>query len=78
MPTAMVNETVVRLAEAYPTPCEVLWDLLDRWMTLDETRVTWDEVEDLYCDIVGFWRACPDEAERWYAAWHEVRAMAHP
>jgi len=78
MPTATVHETIVGLTAAHPTPCEILWDLLDRWMMLDETRATWEEVEDLYHDIMGFWRAYPAEAEGWYAAWREIRDVTHP
>ena len=74
MAIAMVNETAPRLEQAHPEACQILWDLLDRWMELDEARVTWEEVEDLYCDIEEIWSAHPDKADGWYAAWQEVRA----
>lgn len=73
----MVNETAPRLETAHPTACQILWDLLDRWMELDETRATWEEVEDLYGDIVGFWYAYPDEADGWHAAWRDLRETCH-
>jgi hypothetical protein len=74
MTTALVNETILGLREAHPDPCLHLWALLDRWMTLDEARATWDEVETLYHTIMAIWRANPDEAEGWYLGWREVRA----
>ena len=78
MVVAMVNETVPTMASAvaHPEPCQHLWDLLDRWMALDETGVTWEEVEALYREIVDFWRADPDAAEESYWAWRSARAAA--
>ena len=73
MVTLMVNETAPRLEAEHPEPCQRLWDLLDQWMALDETRVTWEEVEALYRAIVDFWRAAPDAAEGWYLAWRAFR-----
>ncbi len=73
MVVAMINETAPALADLHEGR-ERLWDLLDRWMTLDETRATWEEVEGLYREVVGFWRTFPDEAEEWYEAWHAARS----
>ena len=73
MAIAMVSETAPRLAVAHAETCHPLWDLLDEWMALDETRATWEEVEALYRAIVDFWRADPDAAEAWYEAWRAVR-----
>ena len=70
---AMANETAAVLEAARREPCRRLWDLLDEWMALDETRVTWEEVGALYWAIVDFWRADPDAAEAWYEAWRAVR-----
>jgi hypothetical protein len=53
MVTLTVNETATCLQTAQPTACQILWDLLDRWVALDETQVSCEQVEDLYCDIVG-------------------------
>ena len=78
MVVAMINETAPALAEDLHGGRERLWDLLDGWMALDETRVTWEEVEVLYRDIVGFWRACPDEAEAWYETWRAARLACRP
>lgn len=69
---AVVNETAPRFEQAHPEACQILWDLLDQWMALDEGRVTWEAVEDLYTDIVGFWHAYPDHVDGWYAAWRTV------
>ena len=73
MAILMVNETAPRLEAAPPSACQILWDLLDQWMALDETRATWEEVEALYGDITGIWRAYPDDADGWYWAWCDVR-----
>ena len=70
MVVAMINETAPALAaDIRGGGRPRLWDLLDEWMALDETRATWAEVEALYHDIVNFWHADPDSAEGWYAAW---------
>ncbi len=76
--SAMVNETAPALEAPRSEPCPRLWDLLDRWMGLDETRVTWEEVEELYREIVAFWRADPDAAEGWYLAWRAARDARRP
>ena len=75
MVVAMINETAPALAadirgERRPR----LWDLLDEWMALDETRATWAEVEALYHDIVDFWHADPEAAEESYWAWRTARS----
>jgi hypothetical protein len=74
MVVAMINETAPALStdirdEGRPR----LWDLLDEWMALDETRATWEGVEALYREIVDFWHADPDAAEGWYLAWRALR-----
>ncbi len=74
MVVAMINETAPALAQDLHEGRERLWDLLDRWMTLDESSVTWEEVEALYNDIVGFWRADPGTAEAWHEAWRATRS----
>jgi hypothetical protein len=76
MTVAMINETAPALAEDLYGGRPRLWGLLDEWMTLDETRATWDEVEALYRDIVAFWRADPDAAEESYSAWRSARAAS--
>ena len=77
MVLAMINETAPALAEDLHESRERLWDLLDRWMTLDETHATWEEVEALYHAIVAFWRADPDDAETWYEGWHAAHSTCH-
>jgi hypothetical protein len=74
MVVAMINETVPALVAGRQAAQDRLWDLLDRWMTLDETRATWEEVGDLYRQIVAFWRAFPDAAEESYEAWRAARS----
>ena len=71
--SAMGNETMAAPEAARQEACQRLWDLLDEWMTLDETRVTWEEVGVLYRAIVGFWHTFPEAAEGWYLAWRAVR-----
>ncbi len=78
MTIAMLNETAPALMEMPRGEPDRLWDLLDRWMTLDETQVTSEDVEVLYRQIVAFWRDAPDEAEGWYEAWGALRAACHP
>ncbi len=74
MVVAMISETAPALAQDLHEGREHLWDRLDRWMTLDETQATWEEVEALYHDIVSFWHADPDAAEAWYEAWRATRS----
>ena len=76
MAIAMINETAPALAEDLHGGRERLWDLLDEWMALDETRATWEEVEALYRDIVDFWRADPEAAEESYRAWRSACAAS--
>jgi hypothetical protein len=76
MVVAMINETAPALAEDLHDSRPRLWDLLDEWMTLDETRATWEQVEALYRDIVAFWRADPDTAEESYWAWRSARPLS--
>ncbi len=78
MVVAMINETAPAIAEDLHEGRERLWDLLDRWMALDETRVTWEEVEEPYREIVAFWHAAPDAAEAWYLAWRAARDARRP
>lgn len=73
MVVATINKTAPAFATDFDEGQERLWDLLDRWMTLDETRATWQEVEDLYRAIVDLWRAHSDDAEGWYEAWRAAR-----
>jgi hypothetical protein len=74
MVVAMINETMPALLEGRQAARGRLWDLLDEWMTLDETRATWEEVEALYHAIVAFWRADPEGAEESYRAWRTARS----
>ncbi len=77
MAVAMINETAPALAaDTHDEGRERLWDLLDRWMTLDETRATWEEVEALYREIVDFWHGDPDTAEESYWAWRAARTAS--
>jgi len=77
MAVATISETMPALMEGRQAAQDHLWHLLDQWMELDESRATWEEVEALYREIVDCWRAYPDAAEAWYAAWHEARGACH-
>ena len=77
MSIAMINETMPALMEGRQAAHERLWQLLDRWMELDESRATWEEVEELYHAIVAFWYAHPGEADAWYEAWRASRPACH-
>ncbi len=73
---AVVNEMAPALEAPPRDPGQRLWDLLDAWMALDETRATWDEVETLYHDIVAHWHADPATAEASYWSWRAARSGA--
>ncbi len=78
MAIAMINETMPALMEGLQAAQHHLWELLDRWMELDESRATWEEVEELYREIVALWHAHPDAAEAWHTAWRAARSARRP
>ena len=70
MVVAMINETAPALAEDLSESRPRLWDLLDEWMALDETRATPAERFDNGRDFVP--------TNKWVVFGHHFAAIAGP
>ncbi len=58
-----------------PDPKARLWHVLSEWASLEEAKVTPEEVDRLKAEIMDLFRDCP-EAENWHREWREMHPGA--